>query len=188
MKKIAAAVGAALLAFGLGAPVANAATPASSPSATSATCAAHWSSLPKSIPTLSQATVENVRAGRHGCFDRLVIILHGKAAGYNVRYVDQVLAQGSGKPVPLRGGAFLDVTVTSPAFDAAGRPTFVPANPSEVVNVGGFATFRQVAWAGSFEGYTSLGLGVRARLPFRVFILNGPDGGSRLVVDVAHRW
>ena len=48
--------------------------------------------------------------------------------------------------------------------------------------------FRQVAWAGSFEGYSSLGLGVRARLPFRVFALDGPDAGSRLVVDVAHFW
>lgn len=43
-------------------------------------------------------------------------------------------------------------------------------------------------WAGTFEGYTSLGLGVRARLPFRVFALDGPGDGSRLVVDVAHRW
>jgi hypothetical protein len=45
-----------------------------------------------------------------------------------------------------------------------------------------------VASAGSFEGYTSLGLGVRARLPFQVFTLDGPGSGSRLVVDVAHFW
>jgi hypothetical protein len=29
---------------------------------------------------------------------------------------------------------------------------------------------------------------VRARLPFRVFVLRGPGSGSRLVIDVAHRW
>ncbi|BAS14136.1 conserved hypothetical protein [Arthrobacter sp. Hiyo8] len=45
-----------------------------------------------------------------------------------------------------------------------------------------------MAFAGSFEGYTSLGLGVRARLPFRVFTLAGPGTGSRLVIDVAHMW
>jgi hypothetical protein len=45
-----------------------------------------------------------------------------------------------------------------------------------------------VGWAGSFEGQTTLGLGVRARLPFRAFVLPGPGSGSRLVVDVAHRW
>ncbi|ADG76293.1 hypothetical protein Cfla_3416 [Cellulomonas flavigena DSM 20109] len=32
------------------------------------------------------------------------------------------------------------------------------------------------------------GLGVRARLPFRAFVLAGPGSGSRLVVDVAHQW
>ena len=37
----------------------------------------------------------------------------------------------------------------------------------------GYSTFRQVAWAGTFEGQTTLALGVRARLPFRVFTLNG---------------
>ena len=45
-----------------------------------------------------------------------------------------------------------------------------------------------MTWAGSFEGRTSLGLGVRARLPFRVFSLAGPGDGSRVVIDVAHRW
>jgi hypothetical protein len=35
---------------------------------------------------------------------------------------------------------------------------------------------------------TKLGLGVRARLPFRVFTLAGPGSGTRLVIDVAHQW
>ncbi len=32
------------------------------------------------------------------------------------------------------------------------------------------------------------GVGVRARLPFRMFSLAGPGTGSRIVLDVAHRW
>jgi hypothetical protein len=59
------------------------------------------------------------------------------------------------------------------------------------VRVNGYTTFRQVAWAGSFEGQTTLGLGVRARLPYRVLTLAGApysDQGPRLVIDVAHRW
>ncbi|HWH28155.1 MAG TPA: hypothetical protein VNU26_04190, partial [Mycobacteriales bacterium] len=79
-------------------------------------------------------------------------------------------------------------TVNAPAHDASYRPTYVPADRRQLVDVAGWRTFRQVAWAGSYEGYTSLGLGVRARLPFRVFVLDGPGDGSRLVVDVAHRW
>jgi hypothetical protein len=69
-----------------------------------------------------------------------------------------------------------------------GESTYVPANASELVNVSGFTTFRQVAWAGSFEGQSNIGLGVRARLPFRVFTLDGPGTASRLVIDVAHQW
>jgi hypothetical protein len=45
-----------------------------------------------------------------------------------------------------------------------------------------------LASAGSFEGQTTIGLGVRARLPFRVFTLDGPGNGSRIVIDVAHHW
>jgi hypothetical protein len=60
------------------------------------------------------------------------------------------------------------------------------ANPNELVNVTGWTTFRQIKLVGpSFEGVTQIGLGVRARLPFRVFTLTGPGSMTRLVIDVA---
>src|SRR5699024_12299625 len=76
----------------------------------------------------------------------------------------------------------------APAHDARGRATYSPRTPSQAVDVTGYATFRQVAFTGSFEGQTLIGLGVRARLPMRAFVLDGPGDGSRLVIDVAHRW
>lgn len=151
-------------------------------------CGLVWGSLAKADAAMSQAKVVNVRTGQHYCFDRLVIDLNGPAAGYTVRYVPQVVQDGAGLPIPLRGQAFLQLTVNAPAYDDAGHPTYAPGDKSEVSNVGGYQTFRQVAWAGSFEGYTSLGVGVRARLPFRAFTLAGPDAGTRLVIDVAHYW
>jgi hypothetical protein len=159
-------------------------------------CGIRWGSLPKQDLDHTSALVGSVRAGRHACFDRLVIDLGPKVAGlpgpddagYQVEYVRGVAEDGSGRPVPLAGGAFLRVTVHAAAYDAAGRPTYAPTNPARIVNVAGFRTFRQVAWAGSFEGQSTIGLGVRARLPFRVFALAGPGAGSRLVIDVAHRW
>ncbi len=42
--------------------------------------------------------------------------------------------------------------------------------------------------ASSLEGQTTIGVGVRARLPFRTFVLDGPGSNSRVVIDVAHRW
>jgi len=151
-------------------------------------CGLVWGSLAKTDSAMSQAKVTNVRTGQHYCFDRLVIDLNGPAGGYTVRYVPQVTQDGSGLPVPLRGLAFLQITVNAPAYDDNGNATYNPANPNELTDVNGYQTFRQVAWAGSFEGYSSLGLGVRARLPFRVFTLAGPETGSRLVIDVAHFW
>ncbi|MFE3544174.1 hypothetical protein ACFXK0_14520 [Nocardia sp. NPDC059177] len=148
-------------------------------------CGLVWGSLDESASGYARATVENVRVGRHACFDRMVVDLSGPAAGYHVGYVDQVTMDGSGLPVPLRGGAFLHVTVQAPAYDDAGNATFRPAQPGEVVNVAGYDTFRQLAWAGSFEGRTGFGLGVRARLPFRVLTLDHP---ARVVIDVAHHW
>ncbi|HZI96252.1 MAG TPA: hypothetical protein VFD41_01865 [Actinomycetales bacterium] len=91
---------------------------------------------------------------------------------------------GSGEVVPVRGGARLEVIARVPARGT--DAIFLPSG--ELVDVRSYRTFRHVAWAGSFEGQTTVGLGVRARLPFRVFVLDGPGGGSRLVVDVAHRW
>lgn len=71
-----------------------------------------WGSLPKAGPNMTEAEIFDVRAGRHACFDRLVVDLDGNAAGaYAVRYVPQVTFDGSGDPVPLRGGAFPEVLV-----------------------------------------------------------------------------
>ena len=156
-------------------------------------CGLAWGSQPRVLDRGDTETLNGVRAGRHACYDRLVVDVGGQDArfgSYAVRYVRQVTADGSGDPVPLRGGAALEVVVGAPAYGEHG-PTYVPRDRAEVVDVTGFRTFRQVAWAGSFEGRTTLGLGVRGRLPFRVLVLAGTpntDHTPRLVIDVAHRW
>ena len=66
--------------------------------------------------------------------------------------------------------------------------TYDPPAGQRMLDVAGYRTFREVTWAGSFEGQSTAGLGVRARLPFRVMVLDGPGTSSRVVVDVAHRW
>ena len=162
--------------------------PATAQTPGAAACAVTWGSLPKTGGTPSSDPVTNVRGGRHDCYDRLVVDLAGPRTGFDVRYVSAVHEGGSGAVVPLKGGAFLQVVVRNPAYDADGDPTYLPARPRQLVDVAGWRTFRQVAWAGTFEGESTIGLGVRARLPFRAFVLDGPGGGARLVVDVAHRW
>ena len=162
---------------------------------TAASCPRGWGSLPeannhvRSAPTTVPTAVTNVRAGRHACFDRIVVDLSGGTTGYDVRYVTNVYTDGAGVLVPLRGGAKLQIVVHAPSYNIdTGKMTYSPKNQKELASVNGYSTFRQVAYAGSFEGQTNLGLGVRARLPFRVFTLAGPGTGGRLVIDVAHHW
>ena len=150
-------------------------------------CGITWGSLAKNSSTMVPGPLTTVRAGRHTCFDRLVVDVKGRAPGYTVKYVSNVFTEGQGAVVPLRGGAKLLVVTRAPAYSDTGAASYNPANDRELVNVTGYTTFRQVSWAGTFEGQSSMGLGVRARLPFRTFTIQDATG-SRLVIDVAHRW
>jgi hypothetical protein len=175
---------AAMVGVGVATPVTVAATAAAADPA----CATGWGSTTKQAGTGTGAHLTGVRAGSQPCFDRLVLDVDGPTSGYWVSYVPQITQDGSGAVIPTRGGAALQVVARAPAYDDAGRPTYQPANRTELVNVAGWPAFRQVVWAGSFEGDSSVGIGVRARLPFRVFTLDGPGTGSRIVVDIAHSW
>lgn len=143
------------------------------PTANAAVCPTGWGSLQKTNATMSQGHITAVRAGRNDCYDRLVFDVNGAAPGYSVRYVNTVFAEGTGNPLPVTGGAKLEVIVRS------------LSDTNRMPSVAGFQTFRSVVYGGSFEGQTTVGLGVRARLPFRVFTLTNP---SRVVVDVASHW
>lgn len=172
----------------LGAALALTATPAVASAPGTSTigpnaCSTPWGSLPKTASPMSSAPVLAVRAGQHVCFDRVVIDL-GRGTGnvgYSVEYVDAVTNPASGMAVPVAGGARLQVSVHAPAtarVPASGSMTFT-----------GWPTLRQLVWVSSFEGYTDWGVGVRARLPMRAFVLPATTTqGQRLVIDIAHRW
>ena len=68
--------------------------------ASATVCSTPFGSLPKDVRVMGTGEVDSLRAGRHGCFDRLVVDIDGPPAGYNVRYVDEVTADGSGAVVP----------------------------------------------------------------------------------------
>jgi len=162
------------------------AVPATASAATA--CRTAWGSLPEASNRVSTATLATVRAGRHACFDRVVFDVTGTPTSYSAHYVSNVFRAGAGHLVPIRGGAKLEIMLGVREFDDDGHWAFQPANDSELANVAGFRTVRQIAYAGSNEGAAWVGIGLRARLPFRVFTLDGPGSGSRVVVDIAHRW
>jgi hypothetical protein len=149
-----------------------------------------WGSLPEVSGTMAAEPVADVRTGRHPCFDRVVFDLAGGGPhAWRVRYVDTVTQHGSGFAHPVRGGARLDVVLGHPVHDWSdgGRLVFPHASGS-IADVRGYDTLRDVQFVGSFEGLTHFAVGTRARLPYRVFVLDGPGAISRIVLDVAHRW
>jgi hypothetical protein len=126
----------------------------------------------------STPTLVDVRAGRHAGFDRVVFEFRGAVpATRHVRYVDQLVQDGSGEPVSVAGGAALEVAFEGAnAHDDRGTPTVSPRRFSP-----GFSALREVAQVGDFEAGVTYGLGVDRRRPFTVSTLSNP---SRLVVDI----
>jgi hypothetical protein len=173
------------------APVAAQAVPAAAAATKAAPyCGITWGSGEKTVGPLSAAPLVTVQTGRHECWDRVVFEFNGIAQGYSVRYSAGVFTDGEGLDlVPYTaGGEYLWVTLRAPAYDANHVSTIDARNGDHVADVLRYDTLRDVVFGGSFEGYTTFAVGVRARLPFRVMLLTGPGTHSRIVVDIAHRW
>ncbi len=126
-------------------------------------------------------TVSGIRTGRQDGYDRVVLELGGTGTpGWDVRYVDQAYAQGTGDPLEVAGEAVLQVTVTGAGypFDTGveewAGPDPLPGN--------GTRTVTEVVWDATFEGTSVALVGTTGEAPFRVYSLEDP---TRVVVEVA---
>ncbi len=121
-------------------------------------------------------TLVGIRAAHHPGFDRVVFEFDGGTpADVRTKYVDTLLADGSGLPVRVAGRAVLRVRFepakahhTSGAT-VSGRRVFALPNVMTVVR------------AGDFESVTTYGIGLAKRTRVSVSTLTNP---SRVVVDV----
>ena len=164
---------------------AQAATAASA----SAVCETGWGSLEKHVWSADdhKPPLTNIRTGQHECFDRMVLDFKGGSAGatgYQVKYVDRLTTPATGE-IPVSGGAILQIAV-GPNYDPATGTQSYPGKhgkPLPGVDITGYQTFRDTRYAAGLEDNVAVGLGVRARLPFRV-----TQSGDHLIVDVAHSW
>lgn len=125
-----------------------------------------------------QAELFGVAVGCHTTFDRFVVRTRFATPGYSVRYVTQIVADGSGNPVSLLGSKRIRIVIREARGHTQGGTNLVPR-----VLTPRCANLRQMKTAGDFEGVVSFGLGLRRKTGFRVFRLTGP---ARIVVDVAH--
>jgi hypothetical protein len=128
-----------------------------------------------------------VRAGAHRCFDRATFEFRTSEVhvpGYRIGYESAPIREdGSGRPVPVRGDAFLVVRLT-PARDTrlsgagAPRPTY---RGPEAVEPRGGTRIIEVRRVSSYEGAVKWAIGVDRRRPFQVSTLRSPP---RVVIDV----
>jgi hypothetical protein len=126
----------------------------------------------------SAPTLTDVRAGRHTGFDRIVFEFSGDVPEHRVRYVDQLVQDGSGKPVSVAGAADLEVVFHGAnAHEDDGTPTISPRRFST-----GLPAVKEIAQIGDFEAVVTYGIGVDRKRPLKVSTLSNP---SRLVIDVS---
>lgn len=122
-----------------------------------------------------------IRSAVHSAegYDRIVFDFTGPLPGYTVRYVDQVRADPSDRPVAVPGRRFLLVVFTpAQAHTEAGVAT-VKSAPVRT----DYPMLRGYALAGDFEGHVSVALGLDDVVGFRVGELPGTPG--RIYLDVA---
>ncbi len=190
----AAALGVALVAAsscstgGNPGPTANPASPAASLATASPGSSAvdncdsgAWRSAPVSVshPVTGPAVpvVTAVRAAAHPeCgYDRLVLDVTGPVPSYDIRYVTQVIADPSGKPITLSGHRYLLMTLhPAQAHTDSGAATII--RPAQTL---GYPLLKSYAVAGDFEGVFTVALGLGDTTSIRVGELPG-----HLYIDV----
>ena len=121
-------------------------------------------------------TLVAIRASHHPGFDRIVYEFDGSVpTSHEVRYVDKLVGDASGLPVPIAGRAILRVRFEpAQAHDAQGS-TVPERKAFPLPNI--MTTVR----AGDFEAVTTYGIGLAKRTPFQVSTLQNP---SRVVIDI----
>jgi hypothetical protein len=132
---------------------------------------------PSDVAARQQPTLTDVRAVHRPGVDRVVFEFRGGLpASHPTRYVDRLIADGSGANVRIAGRAILQVSLTNAlAHSDTGAPTVPGRTAYALPNV--MTSVR----SGDFEGVVTYGLGLAKRTSFHVFTRHNP---ARVIVDV----
>ena len=159
---------------------------------------AGWNNGLKNATNPTEGFVSDIDAGRHRCYERIVIRRSGDSwPGYDIRYVNAAYTDGEGAYVPMgAGNKVLRVMIDSPAYNHFGMATTPNVAKKNLrtwtnaahtkwatINFGSYHRIKVGKWLGSFEGQSSFALGIKGeKRKFRVFTANSHRD---LVIDVA---
>jgi Sporulation and spore germination len=140
---------------------------------TTATVGAAAASAAPVVPSLTQ-----VSAAHHAGYDELVFQFRGGIpAKYTARYVSQVIADASGRPVNVAGSALLQVRFApATGHNEKGTVTYGAAQRAYAL-----PELIQVVNSGDFESVLSFGVGLAQKAPFKLYAQ--PRLG-RVILDV----
>lgn len=117
-------------------------------------CAVEHSYPVPPLPVLVKISVgEHYEASP--AYDRITFTFTGTFPSYDAQWVSRLVADASGKPIPLDGNDILRIRFTeADAHDATGHSTIVSAPPARV----GYKAINHYAQAGDFEGVITYGV------------------------------
>jgi hypothetical protein len=143
--------------------------------------ASAWTSGPTTVKrTVAVPPVPVLRGIRSAAhpepgFDRIVFDFSGPLPGYEIKYVDRVVADGSGQAVTVPGRRYLQVR-----FEPAQAHTNEGTATVERTATFNYPMMRGYALAGDFEGVVTIAIGLDDVVGYRVGELT-----DRIYIDVS---
>ena len=130
----------------------------------------------------------DVRVGAHGCYDRVTFELKpqkGEADGpvaWKAAYESPPITEdGSGRPVQVKGTAFLVVTMTASGADLSQEAAPATYTGPASLEAADSTRIQQVRRTGDFEAVLTWVIGLDRKRPFHVSTQDAP---ARVIVDV----
>jgi hypothetical protein len=134
--------------------------------------------MPPSQPQI--AILVAIRAAHHRetrpNYDRIVFEFTNFIPLLRIEYVQRLIADGSGLPVPIAGNAIVQVQfMPAQAHNDRGQPT-VPIRATYKL-----PTIKEIVSAGDFEAVVTYGVGLTRKAEPRIITLANPN---RIVIDI----
>lgn len=130
----------------------------------------------------------DVRVGVHECYERVTFEFKPQPGesdgpvGWKAAYEPGPITEdGSGEKVPVKGTAFLVVTMSATGADLSQEAAPATYNGPTSLVAAGASRIQQVRRTGDFEGVLTWVIGVDKQRPFHVTTEDGP---ARVIVDV----
>jgi hypothetical protein len=133
--------------------------------------------MPPTSTTTS--TLVAIRAAHHAettpKYDRVVFEFSGSVPLLRIEYVKQLIADGSGLPVPMPGRSILLVQLTPARAHSDDGQATAPNHMAPQLPL-----VKAIVSAGDFEGVVGYGIGLGKKAYTRILTMDNPN---RLVID-----